>query len=218
MLGATMDDVADQPTPVTTLGIDASDQTTSNILQAQRPLPPDIGKMPPAWSIVDQIRPMETALVRGLEQATPNLESAPLRKSFDAAQHLVEPVATPLLKKSVVAPPVTSDTVAAPAEPSIVQQGQDVESPPQKVYSPAPTYPASALREGLTGRVVLRVHLDADGKVVLARVRRSSGHTVLDEAALASVRRWRFQPARRLGVAVEQVIAVPITFRIERRP
>jgi len=219
VVDATMDDDPEQPLPVATLGIANSDSATGSIPQRQLQIRPDVGEMPPASSIIDQVKPMETALVRGLEEASPSLVTVPLKKPFQAARRIVEPVSTPSPRKSVLPPPpFPSDVVAVPAVPSTQLEGQDAESPPQKVYSPAPTYPASALREGLTGRVVLRVHLDADGAVLSTRVRRSSGHAILDDAAMASVKLWRFQPARQLGVAIEQVIAVPITFRIERAP
>jgi protein TonB len=215
---ATIDNTP-QPMRLATLGIETAENTTGSIPLAERQLRPDIGKMPPSWSIAAQAKPMETELVRGLEQATPRLETEPLKKRIHLAERVMKPTSTPPLKKAAITPPaLTSDVLAAPAIPSTQQQGQDTETPPQRVYSPAPTYPARALRQGLTGRVVLRVHLDAEGNVVSTRVRTSSGHAILDEAALASVRLWRFQPARQLGVAIEQIIAVPITFRIDRTP
>jgi protein TonB len=42
----------------------------------------------------------------------------------------------------------------------------------------------------------------------------SSGHAVLDASALDTVRtRWRFVPARRDGIPVEDSVQVPIRFR-----
>ncbi|MFW6162471.1 MAG: energy transducer TonB, partial [Planctomycetota bacterium] len=46
------------------------------------------------------------------------------------------------------------------------------------------------------------------------RVARSSGHAVLDEAAVAAVRRWRFTPARAGGAAVTAEVEIPIRFRL----
>jgi TonB family protein len=216
-LDATMEEEPGQAMLETTMGVENSKVATGSLPRAQQQIRPDVGEMPPAWSIVDQVELMETALARGLEQASPRPVMTPPKKPIHDARHVVKPESTRLFKKSVVPPPpVTSDAVAAPAMPSTQRQGQDAESLPQKVYSPTPTYPASALRQGLTGRVVLRVHVDADGAVVSAGVLRSSGHPILDDAALAGVRQWRFQPARQLGVAIEQKIAVPITFRIDR--
>ncbi len=51
------------------------------------------------------------------------------------------------------------------------------------------SYPRAAVRQGLQGTVVLELVIDGDGHVREARIARSSGHGVLDEAALEAVRR-----------------------------
>ena len=53
----------------------------------------------------------------------------------------------------------------------------------------------------------------ASGAVGEIRVVRSLGHG-LDEAAVAAMRRWRFHPARRQGVAVDVVVEVAMEFRV----
>jgi protein TonB len=45
-------------------------------------------------------------------------------------------------------------------------------------------------------------------------VKQSSGHAVLDEAALAAVRAWRFEPATLNGAPVEAEAEVPIRFKL----
>jgi protein TonB len=46
-------------------------------------------------------------------------------------------------------------------------------------------------------------------------VLKSSGHAVLDQAAEAAVRGWRFQPATRGGVPVAAPADVPFRFRLQ---
>jgi TonB family protein len=58
-----------------------------------------------------------------------------------------------------------------------------------------PLYPALARRLKLEGEVWLSVHVAADGRVLEARIARSSGHRVLDATAVESVEKWRFEPA-----------------------
>ena len=82
--------------------------------------------------------------------------------------------------------------------------------------NPIPHYPRVARKNGWQGRVLLAVSVGIDGRATSVRVRRSSGHRVLDQAALATVRRWRFKPARRGVVAVAGMTVVPITFRLTR--
>ena len=80
--------------------------------------------------------------------------------------------------------------------------------------NPQPPYPIAARRLGLEGTVVLRVVVSADGTPASVVVLQSSGHAVLDASALETVRtRWRFVPARRNGIPVEDTVQVPIRFR-----
>lgn len=57
---------------------------------------------------------------------------------------------------------------------------------------PPPRYPPAAAAQALQGRVWVSMLVDAQGQVVAAILRRSSGHDVLDQAAIAEVRAWRF--------------------------
>ncbi len=80
--------------------------------------------------------------------------------------------------------------------------------------NPEPPYPIAALRLGLQGTVVLRVVVAADGSPKSVAVLQSSGHAMLDASAVDTVRdKWRFVPARRNGVPVEDTVQVPIRFR-----
>jgi protein TonB len=65
------------------------------------------------------------------------------------------------------------------------------------------------------GKVILRVHVDAEGRVAGIELYRSSGFERLDKAALAAVRQWRFAPARSGDRAVAGVALVPINFSLE---
>lgn len=83
--------------------------------------------------------------------------------------------------------------------------------------APPPAYPREALREGLTGTVVLDVMVGVDGRPLQAEVVRSSGHRVLDQAARRQVlTRWLFKPAMHSGVPVQAMGRVPVEFRLDR--
>lgn len=58
--------------------------------------------------------------------------------------------------------------------------------------NPPPDYPRIALRRRLQGWVLVHVHVDAQGGVVHCSVKKSSGHKLLDKAALNAVRAWKF--------------------------
>lgn len=80
--------------------------------------------------------------------------------------------------------------------------------------NPAPRYPYFARERGWEGRVVLRVAVDSAGSPGDVAIGRSSGRDMLDRAAMAAVRKWRFRPASRAGRPVAGVVEVPISFRL----
>ncbi|MDG4596393.1 MAG: energy transducer TonB [Candidatus Contendobacter sp.] len=100
----------------------------------------------------------------------------------------------------------------------IAPDGRDAgDSQPTPAYQPKPTYPAFARRLGHEGRVVIRIQVLSSGAVAAASIERSSGYAVLDEAALATIKRWRFRPAQRAGQPVDATLNVPITFKLQEQ-
>lgn len=85
----------------------------------------------------------------------------------------------------------------------------------QYANAPPPVYPRVALRERLTGTVMLEVVVDVDGRPLDVRISQSSGHRELDRAALEHVlKRWTFQPATKNGHPVQAIGLVPIAFNL----
>ena len=85
---------------------------------------------------------------------------------------------------------------------------------PPRISGRQPAYPAEARRLGLRGRVVVRLFIDVTGAITRVELATSSGHRLLDEAALSSLRTWRAQPARRGGVPVATVELQPVDFQL----
>jgi periplasmic protein TonB len=76
-----------------------------------------------------------------------------------------------------------------------------------------PPYPPMDVRLGNQGTVVLRLLIGPEGRVVDAKVFRTSGFESLDRAAQGWVMaRWRYQPAIRGGVAVQGAVDVAVKF------
>jgi protein TonB len=88
---------------------------------------------------------------------------------------------------------------------------------PKGGYQVRPIYPESARRAGIQGTTLLRIHIEADGRVSDVSVQRSAGHQSLDEAAADAVRRWRFEPALNSAGPVSMWAVVPVEFRINDR-
>jgi TonB family protein len=75
---------------------------------------------------------------------------------------------------------------------------------------PKPKYPLAARREHLTGAGLFFLEIDTiSGAVTNVIVSKSTGHTILDEAAVSALQLWRFAPHS----AVE--VSVPITFSMD---
>lgn len=80
--------------------------------------------------------------------------------------------------------------------------------------NPPPEYPRSARRRNQQGTVMLDVRVMTNGNPKHIRIEESSGYAMLDEAALAAVKQWKFVPAKRGSQLVEANVVVPIEFRI----
>jgi periplasmic protein TonB len=81
-------------------------------------------------------------------------------------------------------------------------------------------YPPALLEQGIEGRVLLRLFVDANGKLMLdsTRVAESSGYPALDSAALSGARELRFSPALRSGRPVAAPFLQPVHFRHPSSP
>jgi periplasmic protein TonB len=80
--------------------------------------------------------------------------------------------------------------------------------------NPAPTYPQSAQDSGFEGQVVLKVHVLASGQPDNISVLKSSGHKILDDAAIKAVTSWAFDPAKRGETPVDGWVKVPLNFQL----
>ncbi|MEO0215409.1 MAG: TonB family protein [candidate division WOR-3 bacterium] len=90
-----------------------------------------------------------------------------------------------------------------------------VEIKPQPVYMPQVEYPSLALQAGIEGKTVVQMLVDIDGKVIDVQVIKSSGSTLLDEAAISAARKSIFTPARQRDRLVRVWVARTIEFKIK---
>jgi protein TonB len=80
--------------------------------------------------------------------------------------------------------------------------------------NPPPAYPLEAVRRQLEGVVLLRLHVAETGAVSHVELIESSGHRILDQAAIDSVALWKGEPATRWGRPISSVETLPIRFRL----
>jgi protein TonB len=79
-----------------------------------------------------------------------------------------------------------------------------------------PDYPPSSIRLAEQGVVELDLHIAANGRVIEARMTRSSGFSRLDAAAIAeALRAWQLRPATRNGVALDSWRHQRVNFQLQ---
>ncbi len=107
----------------------------------------------------------------------------------------------------------TNSSASGPANAQTV----DADYKATYLNNPKPPYPPLAIRMGLEGKVTLLAEVMPDGKAGRVAIETSSGHQMLDQSALQTVKHWQFSPARKDGVIISQVVRIPITFNLKSR-
>lgn len=84
---------------------------------------------------------------------------------------------------------------------------------PRTLYDPEPEYSEEARKARYQGTVVLRIVVGPDGRAHDVHIQRSLGMG-LDEKAIETIQKWRFEPSRKDGQAVAVMVDVEINFRL----
>ncbi len=162
---------------------------------------------PPAASPVAPRPPAVAPALRPVTVAdTPPTPPTPVAPAGVQAQQTA-PTLAPM-----AAATSTAATKAAPAQSKVELPSTVADY----LNNPKPRYPLLSKRAGEQGRVLVHVLIGADGLAQQADVKTSSGFERLDQAALATVLKWRYVPGRRGGVAEAMWFNVPINFVLEQ--
>lgn len=81
---------------------------------------------------------------------------------------------------------------------------------PRRIVDVRPVLPPAALQANVRGVVILEIVVGADGSVTDAKVLRSI--PLLDQAALDTVKQWRYEPTQMNGRAVPVILTVTVAF------
>lgn len=145
----------------------------------------------------------QTPTVTDLATTAPRVQ-APANIAIPTVAAVVQPARTAPLKvtraQAAFAPPITHPgAVVNPSEratsANAAESASRFEAAPGDARTPQPAYPRPALQRGQTGTVRIEFSVAENGAVAQAEVARSSGHPMLDAAALNTVRaRWQFPP------------------------
>ena len=137
-----------------------------------------------------------------------------------ASVHVPDGAAVPVTVVRQVVTASENDEVESEPTPTkaathtIVQPGTAGIMAANVIYSPPPDYPAEASAENVQGAVTVRAVVDPEGHVIYARV--VSGPTLLRDAALEAVQKWRYRPLLYFGKPIAVTTTAILDFRREK--
>ncbi len=164
--------------------------------------------------------------------------AAPARAAVPLQAHLRPPPVTPAAQEPLPPPPREEAAPPPPEKPASAKPKPEKKAPakpaPARFKEPPasfngypvlagnaarsafsqlarqPLYPPEAIARGLQGEVLLLLFLDANGNVQAARVERSSGQPLLDQAAVGAARQLKALPE---GAPREAIL--PVRFKLD---
>ncbi len=178
-----------------------------------RPMEPQSAELPPPPTLL-QVQPTAEAVIPS-PPSPPEPATTELPPPAPAPQAIVESASAP--ERVVAAPPLpeTLPTQAPSFASAGREQAPDSVAPPTHTAALAPStpnatvarkpdygwlaasllprieslkhYPAEARVKRLEGRVLVRIVVQEDGRIVSATIAKSSGHDILDQAALKTI-------------------------------
>lgn len=178
-----------------------------------RPLPVvQVSLLAPPAPPAPRVVPLQPPPPKVERQPKPVVEKA---VSVPTPVPVMQPVAEHAVQQAPVAVAPPAPLSPAPLQPA----SEPVIEPPRYhaayLSNPPPAYPLAARRRGVEGTVLVRAEISVGGECQRAELKKTSGHEMLDHAALEAVKKWRFVPAKRGSQAVVAWVEVPITFKLE---
>jgi TonB family protein len=91
-----------------------------------------------------------------------------------------------------------------------------VEERPKLVKMVKPVYPEEAAKQGIEGTVRIEATIDDKGNIAAARVLPAENlQPLLAEAALTSVKQWKYEPYLKNGKALSITFIVTLSFKLQ---
>ncbi len=88
------------------------------------------------------------------------------------------------------------------------------EEPPEAIKRVTPEYPPMAVKAGVEGKVILMIVVDERGDVLEATIVTASPPGIFEDAAIAAMLQWKFNPAKQRDQAIKVRLAYPIEFTL----
>ncbi len=148
------------------------------------------------------------------EESPPELSEPSPLMDLSALEMALQPTVGDGVGGLAMRLPGMADAQASSEAAEAIFSASELDQKPRATAQPPPEYPADLRRRKVEGTVVVVFTVDRNGRVVQPTIEQSP-HPQLASAALAAVRRWRFEPGRRQGRPVPFRMRVPITFRAQ---
>jgi protein TonB len=128
-------------------------------------------------------------------------------------RHIGLAAASLAMPRTTHRPPAVSTPAASPGNGDGIPVGPPTPDPGNR----RPDYPREALVKRLEGTVRVEAEVTPNGEALDVKVVTSSGHQILDDAAVRAVRRWRFRPAEDSSgrpIVRACAVTIPIQFHL----
>src|ERR1700676_403316 len=151
---------------------------------------------------------IQTAKLKGLPPPPPPVDLRERRPVQMIAPHInitipveAPPPPIPNVTTQPVPPPPRAIVPGTPVKPTFVPDVQDY-------------YPEVSRRNGEEGRAIVKVCVNVAGKIDSVEIATTTGHPLLDEAALKVAKAFRFKPATSEGKPVASCPVLPVKFEL----
>ncbi len=195
-LGAPTPPVLVEPLRINLMALAAPSPTPAPLVKpVAKPTPP-----PPVTSRVDVVK---TATAKQAVAPVAPPQSKPVEPAPQPIhQEIIKPAqATPSMAAPLATP---SDTPGVDAT-TVIHEAKVLRQTP-------PIYPRRAAELGQQGIVHIHAYVQPNGRADEIKVNTTSGHRLLDKAALAAVKTWRFEAPKKAGKTIAGWVAVPVKF------
>lgn len=180
------------------------------IIQDIKPPPPPKPEEPkPKEKPPEPPKMVEKVAKKQVEKATPVQKVTPVAQPTKVATQAPAAPNTPS-PSPVAAPAPVAAATPAPKPVGVTRGVSEGSAGCEK-----PEYPREALMNEEQGTVRIRVLVDTSGKVIDAKVKKSSGSKILDKAATKAYSLCTFKPAMKDGVPQQDWYEIEYPFVIE---
>lgn len=172
--------------------------------------------------VADEARPAPQVPVPPVPPVPAPQSPAPVERQPVLASTSTAPAAMAVAERPIETPPAPAP-VSAPAPATPAPAAAPVPMGPrtlplsavQYLVMPQLEYPRASRRQRESGRAQVRVLIDEAGQPRTVEIASSTGFPLLDQAAVAAVRKARFKPYQENGQAQAAYAVIPLTFDLE---